>query len=412
MEIQITPKNTTGVERAVEVSVPAAEIIAAEEKTTRRYASSIRLPGFRVGKAPAAIVKKRFADEIRNEAIESVVREAYKEIIEKNDVKVVSQPHVHALKFEEGQPLTFEFHYEVGPDIVLAKTDGFKVEKKKNELTEEQVQEQLQTLRDERATWSPIEDKPLEGDMVKVSLAIADESGAFGAAQEVPFVLGDGKAIAAIEELITEATPGQTVERPVKWPEDFPDESQRGVSKTVRMTLLEAKRKTLPELDDAFARELGDFDSVGALVTAVRDDMTNYIEREADASVRGSLINEIIAANPFDVPKTWVARMLQQYAEMYGIPNEQREQFDAEFRNIAEGQIKRDLVIEKIAEEQKLTASEKEIDDKITEQATARQVPPGELYAAFEKAGRLKELEMSITQDKVFDWLMERNEIV
>lgn len=412
MEIQITPKNTTGVERAVEVSVPAAEIIAAEEKTTRRYASSIRLPGFRVGKAPAAIVKKRFADEIRNEAIESVVREAYKEIIEKNDVKVVSQPHVHALKFEEGQPLTFEFHYEVGPDIVLAKTDGFKVEKKKNELTEEQVQEQLQTLRDERATWSPIEDKPLEGDMVKVSLAIADESGAFGAAQEVPFVLGDGKAIAAIEELITEATPGQTVERPVKWPEDFPDESQRGVSKTVRMTLLEAKRKTLPELDDAFARELGDFDSVGALVTAVRDDMTNYIERESDASVRGSLINEIIAANPFDVPKTWVARMLQQYAEMYGIPNEQREQFDAEFRNIAEGQIKRDLVIEKIAEEQKLTASEKEIDDKITEQATARQVPPGELYAAFEKAGRLKELEMSITQDKVFDWLMERNEIV
>ncbi len=412
MEIQITPKNTTGVERAVEVSVPAAEIIAAEEKTTRRYASSVRLPGFRVGKAPAAIVKKRFADEIRNEAIESVVREAYKEIIEKNDVKVVSQPHVHALKFEEGQPLTFEFHYEVGPDIVLAKTDGFKVEKKKNELTEEQVQEQLQTLRDERATWSPIEDKPLEGDMVKVSLAIADESGAFGSAQEVPFVLGDGKAIAAIEELITEATPGQTVERPVKWPEDFPDESQRGVSKTVRMTLLEAKRKTLPELDDAFARELGDFDSVGALITAVRDDMTNYIEREADASVRGSLINEIIAANPFDVPKTWVARMLQQYAEMYGIPNEQREQFDAEFRNIAEGQIKRDLVIEKIAEEQKLTASEKEIDDKITEQAAARQVPPGELYAAFEKAGRLKELEMSITQDKVFDWLMERNEIV
>lgn len=412
MEIQITPKITSGVERAVEVTVPAAEIAAAEEKTTRRYASSVRLPGFRVGKAPAAMIKKRFADVIRNEAIESVVREAYKEVIEKNDVEVVSQPHVHELKFEEGQPLTFEFHFEVGPEINLEKLDGFKVEKPKTDLTEEQFQEQLLRLRDERATWNPIEDKPMEGDMVKVALAIADEEGNFSPPQEVPFILGDGKAIAAIEELVTEATPGETIERPVKWPDDFPDESQRGVSKLVRMTLLEAKRKTLPELDDTFAREVGDFESVEALEKAVREDMASYADREADATVRGALVNEIIAANPFDVPKTWIARMLQQYSEVYGIPEDQREQFDAEFRTIAEGQIKRDLVIEKIAEKESLNASEKDIDDHITEQAEVRKMSPGDLYAAFEKAGRLKELEMSITQDKVFAWLFERNEIV
>src|SRR5512142_2760217 len=98
MEIQITPKSSTGVERAVEVTVPAAEVAAAAERTTRRYASQARLPGFRPGKAPAAIVRKRFAEAIRNETIESVVREAYKEIVEKDDVQIASQPHIHDLK--------------------------------------------------------------------------------------------------------------------------------------------------------------------------------------------------------------------------------------------------------------------------------------------------------------------------
>ena len=117
MEIQLTPKSTTGVERAVEVSVPASEVAAAEERTTKRYASQARLPGFRPGKAPAAVVRKKFAEAIRNETIETVVREAYKEIVEKDNIQVASQPHIHDLKFEEGSPLTFEFHYEVRPTV-------------------------------------------------------------------------------------------------------------------------------------------------------------------------------------------------------------------------------------------------------------------------------------------------------
>ena len=140
MEIQITPKNSTGVERAVEVTVPAAAIAAAEENTTRKYASKVRLPGFRPGKAPAAIVKKRFAEAIRNETIETVVREAYKEIVEKDDVKMASQPHIHGLNFEEGKALTFEFHYEVRPTVELARTSGFRIERNKQEVSDAHVQ--------------------------------------------------------------------------------------------------------------------------------------------------------------------------------------------------------------------------------------------------------------------------------
>ena len=257
MEIQITPKSSTGVERAVEVTVPAAEIAAAEDKTTRRYASSVRLPGFRPGKAPIAVVKKRFAEAIRNETIETVVREAYKEIVAKDDIKIASQPHIHGLSFEEGKPLTFEFHYEVRPTVELTKTSGFRVERTATTVTDTQVQEQIDHLRDQQAAWTPIDDKPLEADMVRVALTVADDSGVMGEGRDVTIVLGDGRAIPGIEELIMEAAPGATVERPVRWPDDFPDEKQRGQTKTVRAVLHEVKRKTLPDFDDAFARQVG-----------------------------------------------------------------------------------------------------------------------------------------------------------
>lgn len=412
MEIQITPKPTTGVDRAVEVSVPAAEIAAAEEKTTRRYASSARLPGFRPGKAPVAIVKKRFADAIRNETIEAVVREAYKEIVEKEDIQVASQPHIHDLRFEEGQPLTFEFHYEVRPTPELTRTGGFRVERASASVTEEQLQEQLDRLLEEGASWAPVEDRPTEGDMVNVGLAVADENGTVGEQRDVSLVLGDGKAIPGMEELIMEATPGQTIERGVRWPDDFPDESQRGQTKTVRMTLHEVKRRTLPALDDEFARQVGDFESAEVLRSAVRQDMQKYAEREIDSATRQQLMDEIIAANPFDVPGSWVNQLMANYAEAYRIPEENRREFETEFRPVAERQIKRDLVIDTLAQREKLTATERDIDDRVAEQAAERKVDVGQLYAALEKSGRLKDLERTITEDKVFKWLMDQNEIV
>jgi trigger factor len=224
-------------------------------------------------------------------------------------------------------------------------------------------------------------------------------------------VLGTGQAIPGIEELIMEAKPGQTVKRPVRWPDDFPDEAQRGQTKTVQITLNDVKRKTAPPLDDAFAREVGDFESLEALRTIVRTDLGEQARREADAEVRQKLIDDIVGANPFDVPRSWVQQMVASYAEAYQVPESEREKFATEFRNMAERQIRRDLVIETIAERESLAASEKDIDDRLSEQAEKRGVNPGQLYAQLEKSGRLKEIERSLTEDKVFTWLMERNEI-
>jgi trigger factor len=206
-----------------------------------------------------------------------------------------------------------------------------------------------------------------------------------------------------------EATPGETIERPVKWPDDFPDEAQRGKTKPTRVTLRDIKRRSLPALDDAFAREVGDFDSKDALTAAVREDLTRNAERETEAEVRRRLLDDIAAANPFDLPPSWVQRLIDGYASAYQIPDADRPRFATEFRPVAEGQVRRDLIIETIAEREALGATEAEVDERVAEIATKRKAPIGEVYASLQKADRLREIERGVTEDKVFKWLLERN---
>jgi trigger factor len=411
MNIEITTKKSEGVERLLEVSVPADAVRTAEDQAARKYATRVRLPGFRPGKAPPAMVRKKFGEAIRQEALQALVQEAYREVVEREKFKLAGEPHVHAVQFDEGKPLTFELHLEVRPEINLARTNGFRVTRSMPAVSEEQVTEQIEHLRDQRASWAPVEERPAPGDMVTVELATSDESGAMPEGKEYRLVLGSGQAIPGIEELVMEATPGQTIERSVRWPDDFADEEQRGKTKTVRVALKDVKRKNLPALDDALAREVGDFDSLDALLAAVREDLERHAERTADADVRQKLIDEILGANPFDVPPTWVNQLVKAYAEAYQVPEDESGRFADEFKAMAERQVRRDLVIDTLAEQEKLKASESDIDERIAEVAKKRNQDPGQVYASLQKANRLSEIERSITEERVFSWLLERNTV-
>jgi trigger factor len=411
MDIQITTKKSEGAERLLEVSVPAEAVREVEEKTARRYASTVRLPGFRPGKVPTAVVRKRFKDVIRQQVLEAVVNEAFQEVVQREGLRVAAQPHVHDVHFTEGEPLTFELHLEVRPEVELARLSGFRLKRNAADVTDEQVSEQIEQLRDQRATWNPVEGQPAPGDMVTVELATADDSGEVLEGKEYRIVIGGGQAIPGIEELIMELAPGQTVERAVRWPEDFPDEAQRGKTKQVRVTLKDVKRKALPELDDAFAREVGDFDSLEALRSAIQRDLSDHVRREADAAVQSQLLDEIASANRFDVPQSWVTQLIDGYMQAYKVPEAERDRFAQEFRGVAERQVRRDLIIDTIAEREKLAATEADIDDRVAEVASKRNADPAQVYASLQKAGRLREIEHSITEEKVFAWLLERNTV-
>jgi trigger factor len=411
MNITITPSEQTGISRRLQISVPPETVAVYEDQAARKYATQVRLPGFRVGKAPPSMVRKRFAEQIRQEAIELVVNEAFKEAIERESLKLASQPHVHDLKFEPGQSLEFELHCELRPELALNTVEGFTISRVESQVTDEAIEEQLERLREQKADWTPITDKPAPGDMVTVMLSTADATGSLPPAKEYRLVLGGGQAVPGIEELIMEASEGETVERPVRWPDDFPDESQRGTTKLARVTLTDVKRKSMPVLDDAFAREIGDFDTIEALREAVRKDMGEHATRDADANVRGQIIEKIVEANPFDVPASWVSQLVESYMQMYGVPDTEKARFAQEFRPMAEGQVRRDLIVDTLAERESLTASASDVDAKVEEMAKARNADPGQVYAQLQKAGRLQEIERELTETRVFAWLLERNPV-
>lgn len=411
MTITITPTESAGVSRRMQISVPADTVATYEEKAARKYATQARIPGFRPGKAPTAMVRKRYAAEVRQEAIELAMNDAFREAVERTGLKLAAQPHVHDLKAEPGQPLEFELHCEVRPELTLEKLDGLTVARRDSVVTDDLIGDQIEKLREQKADWAPVEDKPAPGDMVTVMLSTADADGSLPEGKEYRLVLGGGQAIAGIEELIMETAPGGTTERPVRWPEDFPDESQSGTTKLVRVVLTDVKRKSLPALDDAFAREVGDFDTVQILRDAVRADMDEHSKREADADVRGQIIDQIVEANPFDVPKAWVMQLVDGYMQMYGVPDAEKSRFTQEFVPMAERQVRRDLIIDTIAERESLTANAAAVDARIEELAKARNVDPGQVYAQLQKSGRLQEIERELTENRVFGWLLEKNPV-
>lgn len=411
MNIQITATKAEGAERRLQVAVPAARVAEARNKAASRVAKQVRVPGFRPGKAPAAMVKKQFAQAIDQEAVDLLLREAFEAVLEQEKLDLATQPHAHDVKFGEDESLSFELHCEVRPTIELAKLEGFRVMRPKSDVTDEMVQDQLDRLLEQRATWTPVEGKPSEGDLVTVTLATAEEDGTIPEGREYRLVMGAGQAIAGIEELVLSMTIGETKEQPVKWPEDFPDEAQRGKTKPVRATLSEIKKKSVPALDDAFAAEMGDFASLDALKETIRKDLGENLVREADAAARTQLLDEIVTANPFDLPPSWVKQMIQAYAEAYRIPQEEILKFADEIKGMAERQVRRDLIIDTLAEKHSLVATEADVDAKVAEVAGKRGEDAGKTYAALQKAGRLRELERSITEERVFTWLLERNTI-
>lgn len=411
-DISVTKTKEDAASASLQVLVPTDKIEKAEKKVVKQYGAQARLPGFRPGKAPEAVVRRRFNDAIRQATLEQLIRDSWDVAQKTEGLKPIAEPHIHNLKFEEGQPLEFEFHVEVRPNITVSKVSGFKLERKVAPVDDAAVEERLRDLQERKATWTPIEGtKPAPGNLVQMEVAPLDGETA-GTTQPYSMVLGEGRAIPEVEEKVMSLLPGETVDADVRFPDDHPDESKRGTSRKVRISLHEVKRQELPPLDDSFAREVGDFENLGALRAALKKDLEGDAQQTADGQVRQQLLDQIYTTNDVPAPVSLVNRLIQGYMQAYEIPKEQFETFAAEFRPVAEQQVRRELVLDAVVEDNKLAATNAEVDERVAKLAEGRNMPVGQLYAQLEKAGRLRDLERSLTEEKAFAWLLPQSTVV
>ena len=197
--------------QSLQVTVPVERVRLAEDRAVQQVARRVRLPGFRAGHAPVAVVRKKFHEAIRQTVLEEVIRESWDQARESESLKPIADPSVRNVKFEEGGPIEFELHVEVRPDIKLATTGGFTLSRQVAPVTDAQLEEQVEKLREQKATWLPVEgQQPSAGQLVQVEVTSLEE-GAAPEPQPHSIVLGEGQALPALEEQIMQLLPGQTV---------------------------------------------------------------------------------------------------------------------------------------------------------------------------------------------------------
>jgi len=396
----------------VSVTVPADLVRAERGLVAKRLAKRLKLPGFRKGKIPSAVVEQRFGPSLDQEMIDKVIGQAYKEALAQSELSPISEGEVKDLRYEPEQDLHFSISFDIQPEFELARLGGFKVERPKVTVDEDQIDQIIERLREQGGAWRPVEDgKPEIGDLVSVTLEKVDE-GADGEARPYEFVLGQGDAIPDIEQAIQSLDVSAAGDFVVRFPDDFPNEERRGEEERLRIHVVDRKTLELPELSDEFAQGMGDFGSLEDLRTKVREDMTREAHERADGAVRGQLLDQVVSANPFTVPVSMVDRYLDS---LLGKPDDVPEEEVSEARERigpeAERAVKRILVIERIADTQDLRATEEEIDERVEGIAQLSGESAAQVYAKLQKADRIETLEREITEKKVFDFLTEQSEI-
>lgn len=408
--LQITVQEEERWRRRMSVTVPATVVREEEQRATRNLASRAKLKGFRKGRVPASVIQSRFGSTVRRETIDRLIGDAYRHALAAEELEPISEGELEEVFYEPDQDLVFSIAFDVRPQVQLGRLGGFVVERPKAEVKEEHVQEMLERIREQNGAWTPADKgKPQDRDLVSVRIRKLDDEGE-GRGYEL--VLGQGDAIPDVEEAIRSLEPGQSGEFDVRFPDDFPDESRRGQSERIEVELLNRKELVLPELDDDLARQVGDFDSLDELRARVREDLQNEAREQAESVARTRLLDVLLEANPFEVPRSMVDRYVDAViGEQENLSAERRAEVRSRLAPEAERAVKRIMLIDLVADSHGLAATQEEVDARVDEIAARNDTTPARVRAELNKTGRLEGLRRDITEKKVFAFLLSESEV-
>ncbi len=397
--------------RILDVTVPVAFVERERAAVARKYASRLKLKGFRKGRVPPGVIDKRFGRVIEEEAVERAIRKACDQAIASRELKPVTDVDVTEVRFAPGDPLTFRAAFDEHPTIALGRLGGFRVERPRAEVPEGAVDRIVERLRGEHAVWKPTENgRPEPGDAVTVTMTRLDGDG--DESRRYELVLGEGQALPDIEEAIRSLSAGEEDDFDVTFPDDFADESRRGATHRVRIALLSRSVPELPEVDDAFARSVGEFEDMDAMRSRIGEDLERKARSHAEGEVDDRLIRMIVEANPFEVPASMVERYTDVVlAEAEGVDPDRLEVVRNKVRPVSEFALKRDLLVSRIADEHGLNATPSEVDAQVEVLAGTTGEPAGRVRARLRKSGGLRNLERRLTEAKLFRFLREKSEI-
>jgi trigger factor len=420
----VSPIETSSIRRELQIEVAAEEVARETEALVRKYQQLARIPGFRRGHVPASVIRQRFAEDIRSQVVDTLVPRFFRQETDRHGLIPVSQPQVTDLSVQEGEPLRFKASFEVLPEIKVEGYRELRAPKPTITVSEEEVEQSLKNLQEQHATFVSVEDRALaESDFAQVSLDGKPEDGQGQPVHmdDLLVEIGGTNTMPEFTENLRGRSAGDEASFAVHYPTDFSDRRLAGKAFLYTVKVQAVKRKQLPELNDQFAQQIGEFASLDQVRQRLREGIEAEQRRQAEREAKDKLIAELIKRNDFEIPEALVERQIDLRLERgrraliaQGVKAEDLKKIDmnrlrgAE-RERARQEVKGSLLLDRIAEEEKIRVGEEEINREVEALATQMRQPPDAIRARLTREGVLDRIRDRIRNEKTLDFLYRQS---
>jgi len=419
--MKVTVEELSPSKRVLHVELPPERVAERVEATFREWGQKLQLPGFRRGRVPREIIRRRFESEVHEEVLRALIPDSYQEALTQAAIEPVSQPAVEDVHFHAGEPLTYRAVVEIKPPVTATDYRGIALEREKVEVTDPEVDRALEYLREDAAEYAPMEGWPA----LKDDLVILDHEGSLqgkpfkgGSGKNLTVALGHEGYLPGFTEQLAGMQKGESKRFSLQMPAEYPRKELAGRSVEFHVTVKEVKKRRVPELNDEFAKSVGDVETLGALRDKLRQQLVQRKTREQDAALKRTLMGKLVQQHAINVPEAMVERETAAVLEelvmtlratggrMEGLP-EDPEVLKTTARETATRRVKESLLLEAVARQEQLTVTEEEIAAEVNALAGVYRQEPAAVRRALEDPARRAGLTGRLVERKALDFLFQ-----
>ncbi|MEP6714226.1 MAG: trigger factor [Terriglobia bacterium] len=408
-----------GCKHELEVSIPADAVASETGVVTETFRQKAHLKGFRSGKAPLSLVRKNFSGEIRQQVLENLVPKFFEAKVKEENLHLVGTPNISDVHFHEGEPLRFKAQFEVYPEFSVSEYKGVEVPYSEPEVTDEDIAKRVEEIRDGKATYANEEPRPLaDGDYAVISLESLAGTDEPVKSDEVQILIGGPETMPGFTENLTGASPGDEKEFDVTYPAEYGREQLAGKTIRFKAAVKGLRRKELPELNDEFAQDLGDFRTVDELKEAVRKSILGQRTMEAQRAAKDKIVDKLVDANDFPVPEAFVDRQIENRVDqrLRALAQEgvDPKSFNLDWSKIKEAQrdqalreVRASLILGKVAERESIVATNEEVDRELDRVSRQEREAVASVRKKLQQNGGLDRIAAHIQTEKTLNFLFD-----
>lgn len=414
--MQVSVENVSGLERRLKIAVPASQVEQAVNKKINQTARTIKIDGFRVGKVPVDVVKKRYGASIRAEALDDIIRDAYVGALQQSKLKIAGFPTIEPINFDEGKDIEFAAVVEVYPEVTVADFAALSVERPTSDVTDADIDTMIANLRRQRATWEESAEAAADQDRLTIDFAGSIDGEAFdgGTAQDFNIVLGSKRMIAGFEEQLVGVKVGDELTINVTFPADYQAENLAGKDAQFKINVKKVVKPTLPELNAEFLTAFGVKDGdVEQFRGDVRKNMERELRNAIRAKVKASVFEALVNANALEVPKALVAdeitRQREQALKQFGGASAQIKPEmlpDDLFADNAKRSVALGLLVSAIIEKNEVKVDADRVRALVDEVAQSYEEPEQVVQWYYSNKEQMAQVQSAVLEDQVVDLIL------